>query len=102
MSDTPLVNAALEVSGIREKELAPESVKFINFARSLERQLAEAKARVPEGRDTVIEECAALVESRAGSGPYAESMGAHRILTSAAEAIRDLKGKSMNDGEEPK
>ena len=34
------------------------------------------------------EECAKVCESRAGSGPYAESMGAHRILTSAADAIR--------------
>jgi len=42
-------------------------------------------------RDKIIEECAAVVESRAGNGPYAESMGAHRVLTSAADAIRALK-----------
>lgn len=39
----------------------------------------------------VIEEAAKVCKARAGVGPYAESMGAHRILTSAADAIRDLK-----------
>jgi hypothetical protein len=42
------------------------------------------------GYATAIETAAQLVEGRAGSGPYAENMGAHRILTSAAEAVRSL------------
>lgn len=46
-----------------------------------------------ERTESIIEECASLVESRGGTGSYAESMAAHRILTSAAEALRALKGK---------
>lgn len=34
------------------------------------------------------ERAAEIVEARAGIGPYAEAMGAYRILTSAADAIR--------------
>lgn len=43
-----------------------------------------------EGYRAGLEAAANVCEKRAGSGPYAESCGAHRILTSAASAIRDL------------
>lgn len=40
------------------------------------------------GWDASAERCAALVEGRTGKGAYAQSTGAYRILTSAADEIR--------------
>ena len=49
-----------------------------------------AESELEAVRKRTIEECARVCEGRAGSGPYAESMGAFRVLISAADAIRSL------------
>lgn len=67
------------------ESLAEAARRIRAFALTL---LAQPEA---EDRNAIIEECAKVVEARAGTGPYAESMGAHRILVSAADAVRSLK-----------
>ena len=49
----------------------------------------EEQCQYGKDRDMVIEECAKVCESRAGS----QAMAAFRILTSAADAIRGLKSR---------